>query len=368
MNFAQMAQDFVEATSALVGGRTINIMDIAGIIVASTEQHRIGDFHKGASEVIETKRMVMIYEHNEKDYPGSKKGCNMPIMTDGSLVGVVGVFGEPDTVMEIANLLRVYVAQYFQQKFQTRRQRMETEARTQLLDILLSGREDDRRQIMQLSNVIQVTLQFPLQVVIFSIENGRQEHNLNRAEELERTLLSAGIVRPHRDVYGMQNRSYVLVCRDMDFCSSFKEILKNHPGYRISIGGRCQDYVDIVRSYEEAMVLGSLVKEPISNIRNRDNKIKYLFHCMTVYTGGWYVEELYQRLAGNTDRSSINTILETAGVYYEEAGSVAKAAERLHVHKNTLLYRMNQLFRILGMEEEKAFTKEFFIRLILEMY
>ena len=46
--FAKLAQDFVEATSLLVGQRTINIMDQKGIIIASTEKHRIGDFHQGA--------------------------------------------------------------------------------------------------------------------------------------------------------------------------------------------------------------------------------------------------------------------------------------------------------------------------------
>ena len=58
--FAKLAQDFVEATSLLVGQRTINIMDQKGIIIASTEKHRIGDFHQGASEVLATGKPVRI--------------------------------------------------------------------------------------------------------------------------------------------------------------------------------------------------------------------------------------------------------------------------------------------------------------------
>lgn len=49
---ATMAQDFVEATSALVGHRTINIMDTNAMIIASTEKNRIGTFHQGAAEVL----------------------------------------------------------------------------------------------------------------------------------------------------------------------------------------------------------------------------------------------------------------------------------------------------------------------------
>lgn len=368
MSFSQMAQDFVEATSTLVGGRTINIMDTNAVIIASTERERVGNFHQGAAEVIATRQMVMIHEQDVKNYPGAREGCNMPIITDGKMVGVVGVFGKPEEVMEIANLLKVYVSQYFQQKFHMRRQRMETEVRTQLLDLLLTGKEEDRSQIMQLCNVIQVVLQFPLQVVLFQAGDNPQPQNLNQVEELEQSLLKAGLVRPKHSVYGMQNHSFVLIGREEDLTPLFEPVLKNHPDYRMAVGGKCFDFPDIMRSYDEAAVLIRLQTEPVSNIRTKENQLNYLIHCMSAYTGGWYVEELYQKLAASTDQSNINAMLETARIYYEEGGSVAKAAERLHLHKNTLLYRMNRLFGILGMEEEKAFIREFFVRLILEMY
>lgn len=368
MSFAQMAQDFVEATSTLVGGRTINIMDTSAIIIASTDRARVGNFHQGAAEVIETRQMVMIHEQDVKDYPGAREGCNMPIITDGRMVGVVGVFGKPEEVTEIANLLKVYVTQYFQQKFQMRRQRMETEVRTQLLDLLLTGREEDRSQIMQLCNVIQVTLQFPLQVVLYQAGEGTQPQSLAQGVELERTLMKAGLVYPHHDVYGMQNHSFVVIGREENQTALFEPVLKKHPDYRMAIGGKCPDFQDIRRSYDEAAVLIQTQTDAVSDIRTKENQLKYLIHCISAYTGGWYVEDLYQKLAASADQSNINAMLETARIYYEEGGSVAKAAERLHLHKNTLLYRMNRLFGILGMEEEKAFIKEFFVRLILEMY
>ena len=77
--FAKLAQDFVEATSLLVGQRTINIMDQKGIIIASTEKHRIGDFHQGASEVLATGKPVRIKKEDLPRYPGTKEGYNMPI-------------------------------------------------------------------------------------------------------------------------------------------------------------------------------------------------------------------------------------------------------------------------------------------------
>lgn len=77
--FAQMAQDFVEATSMLVGHRTINIMDQNAVIIASTEKERIGTFHQGAAEVLQTGKPVLVLRENLKKYPGAKEGYNMPI-------------------------------------------------------------------------------------------------------------------------------------------------------------------------------------------------------------------------------------------------------------------------------------------------
>lgn len=111
--FAKLAQDFVEATSLLVGQRTINIMDQKGIIIASTEKHRIGDFHQGAAEVLETGKPVLIKIEDLPRYPGTKEGYNMPIFLNDEIIGVVGIFGCEEEVQSIANLLRVYVTQSF---------------------------------------------------------------------------------------------------------------------------------------------------------------------------------------------------------------------------------------------------------------
>ena len=85
--FAKLAQDFVEATSLLVGQRTINIMDQKGIIIASTEKHRIGDFHQGASEVLATGKPVRIKKEDLPRYPGTKEGYNMPIFLNDEIIG-----------------------------------------------------------------------------------------------------------------------------------------------------------------------------------------------------------------------------------------------------------------------------------------
>lgn len=50
MLLEELAEDLVSATSGLLDGRIINIMNPDGIIIASTQPERIGTFHKGARD------------------------------------------------------------------------------------------------------------------------------------------------------------------------------------------------------------------------------------------------------------------------------------------------------------------------------
>lgn len=58
--FVNLAQDLVEASSALLRNRTINIMDMEGIIIASTERKRIGTFHSGAKRLPKPARISQL--------------------------------------------------------------------------------------------------------------------------------------------------------------------------------------------------------------------------------------------------------------------------------------------------------------------
>ena len=47
---------------------------------------------------------------------------------------------------------------------------------------------------------------------------------------------------------------------------------------------------------------------------------------------------------------------------------VAQAAEKLYIHKNTLLYRVHKLLDVLDLADAGAFRQEYTVRLLLEHY
>ena len=120
MLLEELAKELVDVTSGLLGGRTVNVMNTKGVIVASTDAARVGTFHQGAMEAVRTGRPVVIARDQLERYPGAKEGCNMPLRVSGAIIGVVGIYGDPAEIQYLARLLEVYAAKYYQLEAMTR--------------------------------------------------------------------------------------------------------------------------------------------------------------------------------------------------------------------------------------------------------
>lgn len=371
LEFSSMAQDFVEATSSLVGGRTINIMDREGTIIASTEQERIGTFHQGAAEVIATGKPVLIETKDLPRYPGAKEGYNMPIFLKDELIGVVGIFGCEEQMLNVANLLKVYVTQHFAQQAMAQKQNVESEVRNRLLSLLLLGDIGQMETIYQLSALIPVQLAFPVKVIM--IRAGKRKNTreqMNHYTQLFQNMMWQGTLDRSRDVFGIQNNDCIIIHSaprhgkaDEDLDKIIAQVVREE-GLCIAVSSACPRLEDIPGGMKESNTLISMEGGPVRNLEDSQVKIQYLIYKSLIHGGTKYAEMLYRKLTASQDARQAEVLLVTARVYYQENGSVQKASQRLHLHKNTLLYRMKRLFQLLDLENETPFTREFLIRLI----
>ena len=371
--FAKLAQDFVEATSLLVGQRTINIMDQKGIIIASTEKHRIGDFHQGASEVLATGKPVRIKKEDLPRYPGTKEGYNMPIFLNDEIIGVVGIFGCEEEVQSIANLLRVYVTQSFSQLQMTQKQNLEAELRNQLLRLLLFGGKSQKEMITKLCGMLNLQLEFPLRIILLyeRAAERNMKHLLDYPQFIQ-NLIWKNVLDRRRDVFGIQNADYVILLgggESPEMQKSLDKLLHEIEAedvWNAAVSSPCRNLEEISAGMREVSVLRNRKGGTIQNLEEHSCRMQYLLGSMTVQEGARTAARMLRRLKEQHGENQAEQLLQTAQVYYEYGGSVAKAAEKLNLHKNTLLYRMKQLYQTFEMEQDSAFVREFFIRMLLE--
>ena len=371
--FAKLAQDFVEATSLLVGQRTINIMDQKGIIIASTEKHRIGDFHQGAAEVLETGKPVLIKIEDLPRYPGTKEGYNMPIFLNDEIIGVVGIFGCEEEVQSIANLLRVYVTQSFSQFQMTQKQNLEAELRNQLLRLLLFGGESQKEMIAKLCGMLNLQLEYPIRIVLL-YERARERNmkHLLDYSQLIQNLIWKNVLDRRRDVFGIQNADYVILLGGGESPEMQKRLdkllheIEAEDVWNAAVSSPCRNLEEISAGMREVSVLRNRKGGTIQNLEEHSCRMQYLLGSMPVQEGARTAARMLRRLKEQHGENQAEQLLRTARVYYECGGSVARAAEQLNLHKNTLLYRMKQLYQTFEMEQDSAFVREFFIRMLLE--
>lgn len=362
MLLEELAEQLVDVTSSLVGGRTINIMNPEGIIIASTERERVGSFHQGALEAVRTGKVVNIHRNQLAQYPGAKEGCNMPLRVDGTIIGVVGIYGDPESIRDVAHLLEVYAAKYYELEAMLRPRLSESVLRSQLLMRLLSPPNTSLSSAYSLMETLGIRFQFPVTVVVISQPEGFSLRE--NAQEICARLEQMDLIHRHSDVWGIVEERMVLLCSDGGGnMTQLKAIVDQ--GCRVSIGAPCASLWDIPQAYNQASMLDLSCGEGYHDIQNVFTRCTYLL-AATASQEETFLAALTEKLRQNFGPEDCRAMLSSVKAYYDCGHSVALAAQQQFVHKNTLQYRVRRVQEVLEIEKLPSFWQEYLIRLLIE--
>lgn len=365
-----MAQDFVEAVSTCTENKTINIMNREGKIIASTDKKRIGTVHEGAIEVIKTGAPLFIKKEDLDSYNGVKEGFNMPIHYEGKIVGVVGLSGSDKSKKDLANLLCIYVSQFFKLKKLEQKEKTIKEIRARMLELMVWGEKNDLDQIYRLSDAASIQIRFPLKLYIFRIQKlYEKESNLTLMKHASDFVEQRDYLK-YKDVYGYTDDSFILIHfmtnhLEQRLFEELKQFVREHKEYKVSIGSKCYKMDEVQESYEEAKLLTDLSDSQILDMSHAESLVLYCLYKAYINGGYKYVDRCFKKLYLKEDPKNIDIFLKSAEVYFEEDRSIKRASERLFIHKNTLTYRLNRLYECLEIEENCSFSKEFLIRMMI---
>ncbi len=269
IQFDKFAQNLVESTSFLLGGRIVNIMDKDGCIIASTETHRIGTIHHGAVKVMATGQEVCIYPDEVQMYPGAKEGINMPIIVNNETIGVVGVFGNPDENRDIANLLKAYTETYISQLTYFSTQEIKDDIRAELLRFLIYGETKGQLSISQLADMIGWNENPPYVCIVMSLK-------MNENRVLRNINLSSAGIHYMDSVEGMKEYCFQYICRNPiveEYSKKMCLTLKRNVDKKMF-----SEYIRTIKAYCESP--DNLHKQPINfqfiKIRWHTDSIKFM--------------------------------------------------------------------------------------------
>ena len=100
-----LAARIVERSMAATG-LNVNVMDADGRILASGDAQRVGSVHEGAVLAVTQRREVVVDTETAAGLVGARPGVNLPLWRRDEIVGAVGITGSPDEVGVLAGLIR----------------------------------------------------------------------------------------------------------------------------------------------------------------------------------------------------------------------------------------------------------------------
>lgn len=331
----------------------VNVIDHQGIIIASGENHRIGERHEVACEVIKNRqRMTIETPQQAAKYQNVQPGINHPIIVDDRVALVIGISGNPVAIGRYAELAILAAELLVKQLLEIREINWQYRIRDLLIKQFIE-QDDDRRKKDILSQLKQqnISLDAAYIPMHINIETGGNllgktiDHILN---EISKILQSQNVILlSHNEILLLVSepkRSDLIV----DKINAFLETQLSH--YTIAIGVESNDPEAFRRSVFMLKEMQSQAKSLCSDQRIVNGKQLafdgLLNEAKTSHFTLYYQHQLNKILTSNSGK----TLFKTLSTYINNNAEVNATSQNLGIHRNTLNYRLHQIKEITSLD------------------
>lgn len=364
MNLTQeLAQEIVERTMNVLG-KNINIMDYNGIIIGSGNKERINTFHEGAAKVLETGEKLIVTEEEAKALRGVKTGINLPIKFNNRIIGVVGITGNLSEVESYGEIVKNLVELMLSHNFLQKEIELENKAienfYQQLIGNDINNREQlyDRAKLFNIDNtlyrkvmVIQIS-PFDNMKINSEIENFNMLFNLDNTRDIFFIRGTSLVFIKSLKKKELKEQSSIIEKIARVILDRFESIFNS---VAIGIGQTIQELDKLYLSYEgakHALKVGE-------KIYRSEEKIYFIDHLGYDYFIP-YLKENYAEYYLDMFSLDVREVFKDTDTgiilegMMENDLNISKTAEALFMHRNTLLYRIEKIKGLTGLDPKKA--------------
>lgn len=331
----QILQSTIDGLKAITR-RDFCVTDIEAKVVAATEDNQIGlhksiveDFvnSQAESQVIQGYHYFKVFDENATEYIISVRGEDEEVYR----IGKIAAF-------QIQNLLVAYKERYDKDNF----------IKNLLLDNLLLVDIYNRAKKLRIDN--NVTR------VVYLIET-QPDKEINLTE-IVRSIFPS---KSKDFVTAVDERNIILVkeIREKELIEDKEKIARMifdtlsseaMSSISVAVGTIVEDLKDVSRSYKEAKMaleVGKIFYSEKHIISYDQLGIGRLIYQLPVPLCNMYIKEV---LHGRTIEEFDEEILTTVNKFFENNLNVSETSRQLYIHRNTLVYRLDKLQKMTGLD------------------
>lgn len=344
-----LAQQIAAETTEAIGHNVI-ITDVEGMVIGSGDQRRIGSLHEASLDVVRSQESAWHSPEQARALSGVRPGITLPLVVDGEAVGTVGITGSPRQVRRFGLLVRRQTEILLQEADLVRGKMAHERALENLVTEIATYRPDtsDRGLLDAAAAELGFNLAQPRVPILLEVQG-------TVGPELLRAVRT--VFHHHEDIVATRSTTQCLVlAHDPPPLGSAHaaaarvvESVLGQFGLQIRAGvGEAADSVSglhhACQDAADALTLGARVSPGASVLRIGDLRVQQALASIP--------PQGRQRLRTST-LAGIETARDGAGLratvmaWCESGFNLVNAADTLHIHRNTLLYRLEKIERIL---------------------
>jgi carbohydrate diacid regulator len=359
-----LAQDIVTRTMQIIPFN-INVMDAHGVILASGNPARIGELHTGALLALAKNLTVEIDAATARNMHGAQPGINLPLTVDGHLCGAVGLSGVPDEVRQFGELVRLTAEMILEQANLTNELQRDSRYREAFVLNLIRLETASRPDLEAWGQRLGIHFERMQSVFLLELDAGESDADLALTEigRLQMRILArqpgalTATVGPREmvileswDAAGARKGADAVPKRRLQALASMMDEECQRP-FTLAMGIALPGIEAAAVSYQSAKAAARVGRQ-----RNPGQKqFSYYDLALPVLLSGldagWQAEQLRQPVVKlRAHDKSAQVLRRTLDAWFAHNGNSAATANALHVHRNTLDYRLGRIGEITGLD------------------
>lgn len=360
----ELARRFIERVSKHTD-YNINIMDENGIIIASRDPDRIGNYHEIAYRIVHGNEDIM--DTTGMRYPGVLPGINMVIEMDRHREGVVGVTGDPDEIRPIAMIVKMALETMLTYERRQEKLRLRTNKKEHMIYLLNNPQGSDLDTIRQLAADLGYA-EDSLRIPVLLVTDGD-------AGLLLEKVRSHPLHYSHNDFSAVLDPRHVIIYKSVGSrgeppLSMYREFIEEYLGEFFPVkNGRNSDpdkaddpsgysvtaaytgsFQDSFAEYSYAYRHCKWLEEHFPRVHGivffYDHAGPYLLDKVP----GRELQNVFRMHTEGVKKDKLRQYLQTGETLLSTNFRFREAAELLYIHKNTMVYRYQALKSFLGID------------------
>ena len=386
----------------------INFINPSGTIIASTNSARIGTYHEIGRKAAVTGTTIEVAESD--NFTGTRQGINMPLYHEDCLLAVIGITGSPEKVRKYAFLAQRITSLLIREQELGQYSRHQADKKQFIISSLLHGETQNPEYLLKCLREFQIDPDTPKRLILihtYPAASGRNPSVKIARRIPESSESSASLTDPENTTLSPESSPQP---ETPDSDSGIGSVLSEHQiqiffktaGITLHTFRYPGDYLAVADNSNFSALSAALrnfAQKHADTLAIAVGKSVPLYQLgLSLNTAETTLRSLHQPLTDNIctenyavfDDLTLEIILSSVSrkdreeffiktiyhlspdekdllrTYFSLEMSLADTAEKLFLHKNTLQYKLNHIYKKCGLSPRK-FQDAVLLYLALEL-